>query len=49
MEDDPAIGLHIPGMRLRLIGSEKVAAGPRLAVDSLQLHLAGAEEAVQGG
>jgi hypothetical protein len=28
--DDPAIGLHIPGMRLRLIGSEKVAEGPRL-------------------
>ena len=27
-EDDPAIGLHIPGMRLRLIGSEKVAEGP---------------------
>jgi hypothetical protein len=30
MRDDPAIGLHIPGMRLRLIGSEKVAEGPRL-------------------
>jgi hypothetical protein len=30
MVDDPAIGLHIPGMRLRLIGSEKVAEGPRL-------------------
>jgi hypothetical protein len=30
MKDDPAIGLHIPGMRLRLIGSEKVAEGPRL-------------------
>jgi hypothetical protein len=29
--DDSAIRLHIPGMRLRLIGSEKVAAGPRLA------------------
>jgi hypothetical protein len=28
--DDPAIALHIPGMRLRLIGSEKVAEGPRL-------------------
>ncbi len=28
--DDPAIGLHMPGMRLRLIGSEKVTAGPRL-------------------
>jgi hypothetical protein len=31
MADDPAIALHMPGMRLRLIGSEKVAAGPRLA------------------
>jgi hypothetical protein len=30
MTDDPAIDLHIPGMRLRLIGSEKVAEGPRL-------------------
>jgi hypothetical protein len=30
MDDDPAIDLHKPGMRLRLIGSEKVAAGPRL-------------------
>jgi hypothetical protein len=30
MKDDPAIGLHVPGMRLRLIGSEKVAGGPRL-------------------
>jgi hypothetical protein len=29
-KDDPAIRLHIPGMRLRLIGSEKVADGPRL-------------------
>ena len=29
-EDDPAIALHIPGMGLRLIGSEKVAEGPRL-------------------
>jgi hypothetical protein len=28
--DDPAIALHVPGMGLRLIGSEKVAAGPRL-------------------
>jgi hypothetical protein len=28
--EDPAIALHMPGMRLRLIGSEKVAAGPRL-------------------
>ena len=26
--DDPAIALHIPGMRLRLYGSEKVAGGP---------------------
>jgi hypothetical protein len=31
MADDPAITLHMPGMRLRLIGSEKVAEGPRLA------------------
>jgi hypothetical protein len=30
MDDDPAIALHLPGMRLRLIGSEKVAEGPRL-------------------
>lgn len=29
-KDDPAINLHIPGMRLRLIGSEKAAEGPRL-------------------
>ena len=29
-ENDPGIDLHIPGMRLRLIGSEKVAEGPRL-------------------
>lgn len=28
--DDPAIALHIPGMRLRLHGSEKVAGGPLL-------------------
>jgi hypothetical protein len=28
--DDPAIALHIPGMQLRLIGSEKVAEGPLL-------------------
>ena len=28
--DDPAIALHMPGLRLRLIGSEKVAEGPRL-------------------
>jgi hypothetical protein len=27
---DPAIGLHIPGMRLTLYGSEKVAEGPAL-------------------
>ena len=31
VEGDPAITLHMPGMRLRLIGSEKVAEGPRLA------------------
>jgi len=30
MKDDPAIELHIPGMQLRLIGSEKVGEGPRL-------------------
>ena len=29
-ENDPGIDLHIPGMRLRLIGSEKIAQGPRL-------------------
>jgi hypothetical protein len=29
-ENDPGVDLHIPGMRLRLIGSEKVAEGPRL-------------------
>ena len=29
-QNDPAIALHIPGMRLRLGGSEKVAEGPRL-------------------
>jgi hypothetical protein len=28
--DDAAVALHIPGMRVRLIGSEKVAEGPRL-------------------
>ncbi len=28
--DDPAIALHIPGMRLRLYGSEQVAGGPQL-------------------
>jgi hypothetical protein len=31
VENDPAVALHMPGMRLRLIGSEKVAEGPRLA------------------
>jgi hypothetical protein len=30
VEDDPAINLHIPGMQLRLMGSEKIAEGPRL-------------------
>ena len=30
VEDDPAVNLHIPGMRLRLMGSEKVAEGPLL-------------------
>lgn len=30
MKHDRAIDLHIPGMRLQLIGSEKVAEGPRL-------------------
>jgi hypothetical protein len=30
MSVDPAIPLHIPGMRLRLYGSEKVAEGPLL-------------------
>jgi hypothetical protein len=30
MTVDPAIALHIPGMRLRLYGSEKVAEGPLL-------------------
>jgi hypothetical protein len=30
MADDPAVALHVPGMRLRLVGSEKVAEGPRL-------------------
>jgi hypothetical protein len=30
VENDPGIDLHIPGMRLRLIGSEKIAEGPRL-------------------
>jgi hypothetical protein len=30
LDHDPAVGLHIPGMELRLIGSERVAEGPRL-------------------
>jgi hypothetical protein len=30
VENDPAVALHIPGMQLRLIGSEKVAEGPLL-------------------
>jgi hypothetical protein len=30
LADDPAIELHVPGMRLRLTGSEKVAEGPQL-------------------
>jgi len=30
MTDDPALSLHLPGMQLRLIGTEKVAEGPRL-------------------
>jgi hypothetical protein len=30
MRDDPAIEMHVPGMRLKLIGSQKVAEGPRL-------------------
>jgi hypothetical protein len=29
-ENDPGIDLHIPGMRLNLVGSEKIAQGPRL-------------------
>ena len=29
-ENDPGIDLHRPGMRLRLIGTEKIAQGPRL-------------------
>ena len=28
--DDPAVAMHVPGVRLRLIGSEKVDEGPRL-------------------
>ncbi len=30
METDPAVGLHIPGMQLQLVGSEKIAEGSRL-------------------
>jgi hypothetical protein len=30
MKDDPAIALHLPGMQLRLYGTEKVAEGPLL-------------------
>jgi hypothetical protein len=30
MKDDPAIELHIPGMQLNLIGSDKLAEGPEL-------------------
>ena len=30
VDDDPAIALHIPGLSLRLVGSEKVAEGPLL-------------------
>jgi hypothetical protein len=30
VRDDAAIGLHMPGMRVRLKGSEKMAGGPRL-------------------
>jgi hypothetical protein len=30
MAADPAIALHVPGMQLRLVGSEKIADGPRL-------------------
>jgi hypothetical protein len=30
MQDDRAVDLHMPGMQLRLIGSEKAAEGPRL-------------------
>jgi hypothetical protein len=30
MQEDPAVHLHMPGMRLRLIGSEQVSEGPRL-------------------
>jgi hypothetical protein len=30
MKDDPAIELHIPGMQLSLVGSDKLAEGPEL-------------------
>lgn len=30
MRDDPALHLHVPGIRLLMVGSEKVAAGPQL-------------------
>lgn len=30
MRQDPALHLHVPGIRLRLVGSEKAAEGPRL-------------------
>lgn len=30
MLNDPALHLHVPGIRLRMIGTEKVAEGPRL-------------------
>ncbi len=29
-KDDPAVALHVPGMQLKLIGSENVADGPKL-------------------
>ena len=41
--------LHVPGMRLRLLGSEKVAESPAAPVDRLQLRLAGAQAAAPGG
>jgi hypothetical protein len=28
--DDPAVAMHVPGVALRLVGSEKVAEGPQL-------------------
>jgi hypothetical protein len=30
MKDDAAISLHLPGMQLRLVGTEKISSGPRL-------------------